>query len=52
MTTMTVVWLVLFAAAALLFFSLAAVIAVLGFRDLLDLLSGVKKRPSSNSAEL
>jgi hypothetical protein len=44
MNTMAFIWLVLFAVAALLFFCIAAVISVLGFRDLLDLLAGASKK--------
>ena len=39
MNTLAIIWLLVFALAAVVFFSLAAVISVLGFRDLRDLLS-------------
>lgn len=39
MTTGILIWLIIFAIAALLFFCIAAVIAVLGMRDLRLLLS-------------
>ncbi len=39
MNSATVIWIVLFGISALLFFGVAAVIAVVGFKDLRDLLS-------------
>jgi hypothetical protein len=43
-TDATLLWIILFALAALLFFGTAAVIAVVGFRDLKDLLSRSLKK--------
>lgn len=45
MTGISLIWIVVFALAAILFFGTAAVITVLGMRDLRDLLrnSGAKK---------
>lgn len=48
MNPMALIWLVLFAVAAIVFFSLAAVISVLGFRDLLDLLAGANKEKTGS----
>lgn len=39
MTTGTLIWLLVYAVAAVLFFSVACVITVIGIRDLKDLLS-------------
>jgi hypothetical protein len=44
MTHATLLWIILFALAALLFFGTAAVITVVGFRDLKDLLSRSLKK--------
>ena len=49
MNLMAIVWLIVFVVAAALFFVLASVITVLGFRDLLDLLAGATKRRSDAS---
>ena len=52
MTGVTVVWLVLAAVSAALFFGIAAVVSVLGVKDLRELLGGadrVKKRSDRQS---
>ena len=43
-------WLIIFAASAIVFFSIAAVVAVKGFWDLMDLLTltGTKERDREN----
>jgi hypothetical protein len=43
MESLSLIWIVVFCAAALLFFCTAAVIAVLGVQDLKDLLSHASK---------
>ena len=48
MSTMSIIWLAVFALATLLFFGAAAVITVVGTRDLKDLL---KKTDSKNSQD-
>jgi hypothetical protein len=52
MNVWTIVWLVVYAVAALLFFGTALVITFVGFHDLRDLLSRtVKSTPASPSPE-
>ncbi len=46
MSTISIIWIVVFALATLLFFGTAAVITIIGTRDLKDLL---KKKESKNS---
>jgi|WetSurSiteA1Bulk_404760.scaffolds.fasta_scaffold157134_1 hypothetical protein len=52
MSTLAIVWLVLFGVASLLFFGLAAIITVFGFRDLRDLLGGVTRQVGESGKEI
>jgi hypothetical protein len=55
MSNAVIVWLVVFAVAALVFFGVAAVVSVKGFTDLLDLLHHARSKdeiPSEDHVDL